>query len=91
MAEAGHGSRPHQAELTDAEVLEAQLVENLIQRREVHPMEEANGFRAFSTLGGAEYTVEQIAAKVGKFARICGIQIEADRPHSCCRRSVLCG
>jgi ParB family chromosome partitioning protein len=31
--------------LTDAEALEAQLIENL-QRRDVHPMEEAQGFRA---------------------------------------------
>src|SRR6202042_3507523 len=31
--------------LTDAEALEAQLIENL-QRRDVHPMEEAKGFRA---------------------------------------------
>ena len=31
--------------LTDAEALEAQLIENL-QRRDVHPLEEAQGFRA---------------------------------------------
>src|SRR5476651_1377519 len=35
--------------LTDAEALEAQLVENLI-RADVHPMEEANGFRALLNL-----------------------------------------
>ena len=51
--------------LTDAEVLEAQLVENL-QRCDVHPMEEANGFRALLNLEEPKYSIEQIAAKTGK-------------------------
>jgi ParB family chromosome partitioning protein len=51
--------------LTDAEVLEAQLIENL-QRRDVHPMEEANGFRALLSLEEPKYSIEQIAAKTGK-------------------------
>ena len=52
-------------QMTDAEVLEAQLVENL-QRAEVHPMEEAQGFKALLNLEEPKYTVELIAAKVGK-------------------------
>ena len=52
-------------EMSDAEVLEAQLVENL-QRRDVHPMEEAEGYKRLLTLTEPTYTVEQIAAKVGK-------------------------
>ena len=52
-------------EMTDAEVLEAQLVENL-QRRDVHPMEEAEGYKRLLSLSEPTYTVEQIAAKVGK-------------------------
>ena len=51
--------------LTDAEALEAQLIENL-QRRDVHPLEEAQGFRALLNLSEPTYTVEQIAAKTGK-------------------------
>jgi ParB family chromosome partitioning protein len=51
--------------LTDAEALEAQLIENL-QRRDVHPMEEANGFRALLNLTEPVYTIEQIAARTGK-------------------------
>lgn len=35
--------------LTDAQTLEAQLVENLM-RRDVHPMEEAQGFHALLNL-----------------------------------------
>jgi ParB family chromosome partitioning protein len=53
--------------LTDAEVLEAQLIENL-QRRDVHPMEEANGFRALLHLDEPKYSIDQIAAKTGKGA-----------------------
>ena len=51
--------------LTDAEALEAQLIENL-QRRDVHPLEEAQGFRALLALDEPKYSIEQIAAKVGK-------------------------
>jgi ParB family transcriptional regulator, chromosome partitioning protein len=51
--------------LSDAEALEAQLIENL-QRRDVHPLEEAQGFRAFLNLDEPKYSVEQIAAKTGK-------------------------
>jgi ParB family chromosome partitioning protein len=51
--------------MTDAEVLEAQLIENL-QRRDVHPLEEANGFRALLNLDEPKYSIEQIAAKTGK-------------------------
>jgi ParB family chromosome partitioning protein len=51
--------------LSDAGVLEAQLVENLI-RSEIHPMEEAQGFRALLDLEEPKYSIEQIAAKVGK-------------------------
>jgi ParB family chromosome partitioning protein len=51
--------------MTDAEVLEAQLIENL-QREEVHPIEEARGFKALLDLEEPKYSIEQIAAKVGK-------------------------
>jgi ParB family chromosome partitioning protein len=51
--------------MTDAEVLEAQLIENL-QRRDVHPMEEAQGFKAVLDLEEPKYSIEQIAAKTGK-------------------------
>jgi ParB family chromosome partitioning protein len=51
--------------MTDAEVMEAQLIENL-QRRDVHPMEEAEGYKRLLSLTEPTYTVEQIAAKVGK-------------------------
>src|SRR5580704_9860841 len=51
--------------LSDAEALEAQLIENL-QRRDVHPLEDAQGFRALLNLEEPKYSVEQIAAKTGK-------------------------
>jgi ParB family chromosome partitioning protein len=53
--------------LTDAEALEAQLIENL-QRRDVHPLEEAQGFKALLDLEEPKYSIEQIAAKTGKSA-----------------------
>lgn len=55
-------------EMTDAQVLEAQLVENL-QRRDVHPLEEARGMRALLELDESKYSIEQIAAKTGNRLR----------------------
>jgi ParB family chromosome partitioning protein len=51
--------------LSDAEALAAQLVENLI-RAEIHPMEEAEGFARLLALDEPKYSIEQIAARVGK-------------------------
>jgi ParB family chromosome partitioning protein len=51
--------------LSDAAALEAQLVENLV-RSEIHPMEEAQGFRALLALDEPKYSIEQIAGRVGK-------------------------
>ena len=68
--------------LSDAEALEAQLIENL-QRRDVHPLEEAQGFRALLNLDEPKYSVEQIAAKTGKTPGLCHHPSQADRtaPH----------
>jgi ParB/RepB/Spo0J family partition protein len=49
--------------LTDAQVIEAQLVENL-QRADVHPLEEAEGFRELLAL--QTLTPEAIGALIGK-------------------------
>ncbi|HEY1987589.1 MAG TPA: ParB/RepB/Spo0J family partition protein [Terracidiphilus sp.] len=54
-------------EMSDAQVLEAQLVENL-QRRDVHPMEEAQGFKALLDLEEPKYSIELIASRTGKSA-----------------------
>lgn len=50
-------------ELTDQEVIEVAVVENL-QREDVHPLEEAEGYEQLLKLAG--HTVEDLAAKVGK-------------------------
>src|SRR6266850_8245933 len=52
---------------TDEEALEIQIIEN-IQRTDVHPFEEAQGFRALLDRQGADYSIEKIAAKTGKAA-----------------------
>jgi ParB family chromosome partitioning protein len=52
-------------ELTDAESREIQLIENL-QRADIHELDEALGYRALKELDPTLYTVETIAAKVGK-------------------------
>ncbi|MCL4524864.1 MAG: ParB/RepB/Spo0J family partition protein [Acidobacteria bacterium] len=55
-------------ELTDAECREIQLIENL-QRADIHELDEALGYRALRDLNPELYTVETIAAKVGKTAK----------------------
>jgi ParB family chromosome partitioning protein len=55
------------ADLTDEETLEAQIVENVL-RADVHPFEEAQGFRALLDREGAGYTIEKISMKTGKNA-----------------------
>jgi len=55
------------ATLTDEEALETQIVENLL-RSDIHPFEEAKGFRALLEREGGTYTIEKLAAKTGKNA-----------------------
>ena len=52
-------------ELTDAEALELQVIEN-VQRVDVHPLDEAQGYVALIELQPDTYTVESIAARVGR-------------------------
>jgi len=51
--------------LTDAESIEAQVVENL-QREDIHPLEEALGFKSLLELGEPVYTVASVASRAGK-------------------------
>lgn len=50
-------------EIDDRQALEIQVVENL-QRRDVHPIEEAEGYQQLMALAG--YSADDIAAKIGK-------------------------
>ena len=50
-------------DLTDQQVLELQLIENL-KRRDLHPMEEAEGYERLRDTAGM--TVEAIAERIGK-------------------------
>ena len=51
--------------VTDAEAIEAQVVENL-QREDIHPLEESLGFKSLLQLGEPSYTIASIAARAGK-------------------------
>jgi ParB/RepB/Spo0J family partition protein len=50
-------------EIDDKQVLEIQVIENL-QRRDVHPIEEADGYRQLIDRHG--YTADEIGEKIGK-------------------------
>src|SRR5882724_11182520 len=50
------------AALTDEEALETQIIENLL-RTNIHPFEEAQGFRALLDREGTACTIEKLAAK----------------------------
>jgi len=52
-------------ELTDAQALELQVIEN-VQRVDVHPLDEAQGYAALVELQPDTYTVEGIASRVGR-------------------------
>src|SRR5258708_3341742 len=52
-------------ELTDAQALELQVIEN-VQRVDVHPLDEAQGYAALVELQPDTYTVESIASRVGR-------------------------
>jgi ParB family chromosome partitioning protein len=52
-------------EMTDAEVIEAQVTENLV-RVDVHPYEEMQGMMSLMKLDSERYTVQELAAKFGK-------------------------
>ena len=51
--------------LSDAEAIEAQVVENL-QREDIHPLEESLGFKSLFELAEPTYTIASIAARAGK-------------------------
>jgi ParB family chromosome partitioning protein len=51
--------------MTDLEAQEAQQIEN-VQRKDVHPFEEAQGYRTLLGFEGANYTIKKLAARIGK-------------------------
>ena len=66
--------------LTDADAIEAQVVENL-QREDIHPLEEALGFKSLLELG-EPYNIAHIAARAGKSeAYILGLCSSEHKPY----------
>lgn len=52
-------------ELSDSDAVLAQVTENM-QREDIHPLEEAFGFRSLLNLNDPNYTIATLAAKAGK-------------------------
>ena len=65
LVEPGEGFAVGVVKLTDAEAIEAQCVEDL-QREDIHPLEEALGFKSLLELGEPVYTIATIASRAGK-------------------------
>jgi len=61
--------------MSDAEVFEAQLVENLI-RAEIHPMEEAEGFARLLALEEAEVQRRANRGEGWQATFVCGFKVE---------------
>jgi ParB/RepB/Spo0J family partition protein len=57
----------HVRDLSDVEVLEVQLIENL-ERRDLHPLEEAAGYRALMSKAHG-YTAAKIAERTGRSSK----------------------
>jgi ParB family transcriptional regulator, chromosome partitioning protein len=55
----------HIVQLSDAEAIEAQAIENL-QREGIHPLEEALAYQNMLSLDSSRYTVATIAERMGK-------------------------
>src|SRR6266481_8128752 len=68
-------------ELTDAQALELQVIEN-VQRVDVHPLDEAQGYAALIQLPPDTYTVECIASRVGRspayVSGLCSLEHNAE-------------
>ena len=73
--------------LTDAESIEAQVVENL-QREDIHPLEESLGFKSLLQLGEPTYTIASIAARAGKSEAYVYGRIRAGGPDTARGRGV---
>ena len=75
-------------ELTDAQALELQVIEN-VQRVDVHPLDEAQGYAALIELQPDTYTVESIAGRVGRSPAYIKRATTLDSTHSRSEASVL--
>jgi ParB/RepB/Spo0J family partition protein len=70
--------------LTDQQALEMQVIENL-QRDDLHPLEEAEGYEALIKAHG--YTAESLAAKIGKSSSYIRKRLQLTKLHKDLRKA----
>lgn len=75
-------------ELDDKQVLEIQVIENL-QRRDVHPIEEAEGYQQLMQRHG--YSADAIAAKIGKSRAYVYARLKLTALHTAAREAFFAG